>query len=227
MADLHKDAEAKLLAILSYFLSLPFYGYGMRPIGWWYYKVKFEINELDHNTSKVGYGLRYKLKKVNGIAIYDRIKINDGSFYVIVKDFIFNLSKIKTELCKPIVNGEEYKSPHDKYISVFMTPSSELIDDKIIGLKIEMCTYADGTIILKRKGRNIPLIHQFDKIESFFKKRKDGKTYAIGLKNNKRYKIYITDFYHDDIEEINESYNKMNDKLLIEYYNVLYTLIYN
>lgn len=46
MIKLHAYADAKLHLILARFLELPYYGFGMRPIGWWYYKIKAEINTL-------------------------------------------------------------------------------------------------------------------------------------------------------------------------------------
>ncbi|MDE7411317.1 MAG: hypothetical protein K2M94_04680, partial [Paramuribaculum sp.] len=195
MADLHKDAEDKLHEILSYFLEQPFYGFGMRPIGWWYYKIKAEINALDNQINSVGINQKYNLQSVSGTALYDSFKI-DNELYIIVKDFKFNLRKIKNELSQSLTRGDEEETSeqtHCQYLSIFTTPSSKLISDKVIGLKIEMCTYADGTVVLKRKGRNIPLQHQFDKIESGFRKRRNGDVYAIGIKNNKRYRIYIVD----------------------------------
>lgn len=154
------------------------------------------------------------------------------SLYIIVKDFKFNLRKIKNELSQSLTRGDKEGTTEQnshQYLSIFTKPSSKLISDKVIGLKIEMCTYADGTVVLKRKGRNIPLKHQFDRIESGFKKRHNGDIYAIGIKNNKRYRIYIVDFLNDRIEEIKESIcsDECMNHILEMYYNALCTLIYN
>lgn len=195
-----------------------------KPIGWCYYKVKSEVNELDNYINKVGYNLVYKLKKVGGVAIYDSILLENGDYFVIIKDFRFNLKSIRKTLSQ-ITNSNLSNTSHE-YLPIFTSLSSKLIKDINIGLGIEMCKYADGKILLIRKGRNIPLKHQFDSIESGFHKRKDGKTYAICVKGNKRYKLIIVDFYNDDIEEITESSQSQYSELLENYYNVLYSWIY-
>lgn len=195
MIEINTNANQILYGIVARYIG-NVRTYGSPLIHYWYRNVVEAVRLIDNGFNKEEGCYRESLENSLGDVDFF-VKYMRGTAVYIITNFVFNYATISQYLNRPYVRTAQSTRPT---LPLFNSPSSQPLKCKSIGMGIICCQYADGHIQLLWKGKNIALASQFDKIEKPFYHYRDGN-YAIGIKDNVRYKL----FPNDTIQRINEN----------------------